>query len=114
MAMNLRNKNESGIVLVTVLMLSVVMMILAVGIIGTNVSAVTSGQRQIDRIKSEQLAKGAAWVRYSKFIANPADTSPSSLYETIDGKMFTLMDQDVGPGPGALSTCRTRTFQVSY
>ena len=110
--------SESGIVLVTVLMMSVVMMILAIGIVETSVSSVFSGQKQIDRIKSEQMSRGAAWLRYSRYIANPADVTSATVTQALDGKNYDVQDQDTGAGPvGAgydFSNLRTRTFTVTY
>ena len=109
---------ESGIVLVTVLMMSVVMMILAIGIIETNVSSVLSGQKQIDRIKSDQMTRGAAWLRYSQYIANSADLATTTVTQNLDGKNYDVQDQDTGVGPVGVgydfSNLRTRTFTVTY
>lgn len=110
---NLRKRNNSGIVLVTVLMMSVIMMILAIGIIGTNVSSVTSGQRQIDRIKSEQLAKGTFWISYSKLSATPTpDASTTSTSQTLDGKSFVATVS--GPGAGIGGSTESRSVSVNY
>ena len=111
MFINYRNRQESGIVLVTVLMMSVIMMILAIGIIGTNVSGVTSGQRQIDRIKSEQLTKGAYWIAYSQLSANPP-VAPTYTTVTLDGKTFTATVSGAGAGIGG--STQSRSVTVNY
>ena|SRR3989338_8289966 len=85
---NLKDDN-SGIVLVTVIVMVLVMMIFSIGILGLNVSQVTTGEREVERIQAQQLAMGGWWVAYSNLYAggNPDGTS---VAETLDGKTFTI------------------------
>ena len=111
-AMFTKKMNNSGIVLVTVLMMSVIMMILVIGVIGTNVSSVTSGQRQIDRIKGEQLARGYAAVRYSKFNQNPSESPVTSPPVTLDGKPYYVFETNAGQT--GIAGTQTHSFAVNY
>ncbi len=58
-------KNESGIVLFTVLMTAIIIMIFSVGILTQSMNEVNYAQQQIDQIVSDQLAKGVFWNAYS-------------------------------------------------
>ena len=117
-----RKTKESGIVMVTVLMMSAILMILTIGIVATNVSDVTVGQKEIDRIKSEQMTRGGAALRLSRYYADPTNTSNLSFSDPMDGKTYTVQDQYTGPGPvggttaGAynFSNLKTRSFTVTY
>lgn len=110
-----RMRERTGIVLITVLMMSVVMMILAIGIIGTNITAVTSGQRQIDRIKSEQLAKGTFWISYSKLSATPPDNTTTFVNPSLDGKTFTsIVSNGATTATGIGGSTKSSSVAVSY
>ena|SRR3989338_6008299 len=88
--------NESGVILIAILVLSVVIMIFAFGLVSVHSSQAISAQHQIDRIKSEQLAKGAHWYNYMSLVtAGTPDTAPN---ETLDGKQFQVQ---VNPSGGA-------------
>ena len=69
-------KNQSGLVLVSVLAISIVMIIVAVSVLNTNVNLALSGQRQINRIKAEQIAKGQFWRNYASLRETNAPTGP--------------------------------------
>ena len=94
----LANGGESGVVLITVVVLIMVMSILAIGVMGTNVSQSLSNQHQIDRIKAEQLAKGAFWDSYMKILRGIDPVANPTPSETLDNKDFTV-DVDVVAGP---------------
>ena len=51
--------NEKGIILATVIIISMVMSIVAIGLISINASQESTGQTVIDTIKAEQLSVGA-------------------------------------------------------
>ena len=59
---------KSGIVLVSVLAISITMIIIALSVLSSNVNMTLSGQRQIDRIKAEQIAKGQFWKNYASLL----------------------------------------------
>ena len=78
------SQNESGIVLVTVLAISVVLIILMVGYLGTNLNFVSVGQKQIDRVRTDQLVKQTWWRNYmSLATGNGPLTAPGTalVYE---------------------------------
>ena len=77
---------ESGLILVTVLMVTSLMMILIIGIISTNVSGVLTGQKQVDRIKAEQLALAAYLLTMDRLNQGLA---PTNISKDLDGKYFT-------------------------
>ncbi len=98
---NLKNDN-SGFVIVAVIVLSIVMMIFAIGIISLNSSSAISTQHQIDRLKLEQLGKGAHWANYMSMATsgNPI----SSLNATMDGKSYSVSVNPGGTGPNSTTT----------
>ena len=109
--------NNSGVVLLTVLAMSVALAVFAVSILSVNISQATSSQRQIDRIKAEQVAIGQFWRNYmSRGTQSGSPLSPSvtiPLSEVHHGttttpKNFTANVTDQGPsGPGG-----TRRYDV--
>ena len=83
-----RLERREGIVLVTVVIMTMVMMILAVAIMSANSNQSLSNQHQVERIKAEQLAKGAFWYNYmSLAVLNSTATPPA---ETLDLKLYTV------------------------
>ncbi len=92
--------NSKGVVLVLVIILSIAMMIVTVGVVSTNYSKAIYSQHQIDRIKAEELAKGALWYHYTyrTLQGNPGPFVPPS--ETLDGKDFSVnVANSAGAGP---------------
>ena len=73
--LNRRVNPESGMVLVTVLMIVGVMMILSIAILSQNVTQSTTSQQQIEQILGEQLARGIFWNTYSACLTNSACTA---------------------------------------
>jgi Tfp pilus assembly protein PilX len=88
-------KNESGMVLIIVLMTIVVMMVFSMGVISRGVSQTKSSQGQIDRIKAEELAVGAYAKAYSERATGAALTT--SFSEVLDNRTFTATVVDSGP-----------------
>ncbi len=93
--------NESGIILLTVIMLVMAMSTLAIGIFGVMGSQGLLGQNQVDKIKAEQLAKGATYLRYMNNVSN---AGTPALKETLDGKDFTITFSTGGVGSGPENT----------
>jgi len=104
-----KNK-ESGAILITVSVLSLVMMIIALGIISLSTSQSITNQHQIERIKADQFAEGAWWFKYSGQIVG-SGANPSS--ETIDGKTYTITINAPTVDTGPYST-ETYSVQVQY
>lgn len=84
----LRN-NESGMVLVMVLMVVVIMMVYSIGVVTRGTSQQKSVEDQIDSIKSEQLSIGA----YAKAYTDLA--SGSALPTNVDGVISMTMDNKI-------------------
>ncbi|MFA5060223.1 MAG: hypothetical protein WC676_06300 [Candidatus Omnitrophota bacterium] len=105
-----KKNNKSGIVLITVVIIIFTLMILAVGLLSTNTNQALMSQHQIDRIKAEQLAKGAFWYNYHNLTAS-AGALPPPPTETMDGKTYSITQTNsVGTGPNGTDTF---SFQVS-
>lgn len=79
-------KNDNGVVFVTVIVIIITMMVLVITIIGLNVSQTSLTEREVRRIKSEQLALGALAYVY----ANQMSPSPGNDIDLS----FTLDDVD--------------------
>ena len=75
---------ESGMVLVTVLMIVAVMMILSISILSQNVTQNTSSQSQVEQIRADQFAKGVFWNSYSAGAFN----SSNGTLGTYNGKTY--------------------------
>lgn len=108
MRFNLR-KNESGMILVTVVMVVFVMSLLLTAILSQNLSQASVMQGQIDDIKAKELALGAFWRAQAEF-TNNIDPTTVNFTETIDGKVFTVT---IDPTP-ATSASTQYDVQVAY
>ena len=105
--------NQLGVVLISVLAISIAMIIVALSVLNTNVNLTLSGQRQIDRIKAEQIAKGQFWRNHSSLLttgvaAAPWNVTLSESHRDQHGVMHTysknfsasVTDQGISSAPG--------------
>ena len=70
---NSRN-HESGMVLLTVLMIVAVLMILSIAILSHSVTKNASSQGQVDQIRADEFAKGVFWNAHSSGSFTPGTT----------------------------------------
>ncbi len=101
--------NDAGFVIVAVIIITLVMLVIAVGIVSLNSSSAISTQHQIDRIKMEQLGKGAHWVNYMTLLQN--GTPINGLTTQMDGKTYQVTVTDAGTG--LYNTTTTYQYSVS-
>lgn len=100
--MSLRN-NESGMVMVVVLMVTIIIMVYSIGILSRGASQVISAEDQVDRIKAEQLAVGAYAKTYSDLASGSA--MPGSFNATLDNKTYSVtVTSTNGTGPNNTNT----------
>ena len=92
-------KNETGIVMVTVLALSIMMAVMALGVLSLNVSQVKMDEQQVDRIKAQQLALGAWAVAYSN-MTQGGSTNNMILSEVLDGQTYNVSVNPSTPNSG--------------
>ena len=90
------HSNDSGFVIVAVIIITLVMLVIAVGIVSLNSSSAISTQHQIDRIKMEQLGKGALWVNYMSLLQS--GTPITGINAEMDGKTYTVTVSNAGVG----------------
>ena len=105
-----RLQNDSGVVLVAIIVLTIVMSILAVGIMTTNVNQALSNQYQVERIRAEELAKGAFWYNFVNLRTSGTSALPTSSI-TIDGKEYQITHQE---SPGGPNGTRQHDIQVQW
>ena len=100
--------NNAGIVLITVLMVIMVMIVYVIGILSVSTSEVSTGKGLVERIKAEQLAKGAFWFNYTSMVAtNSVAIIPD---ETLDDKTYsTTAIYSAGGGPNDTSSLNVIT-----
>ena len=90
MLKSLKNENNKGVVLVTVLMIIIVVTIITVSVISMNVTQVTSTEKVIKQLQAETLAQGA-WAytyAYKTTVNQNATTIPLPEAPTFDGVPF--------------------------
>ncbi len=104
-------RNEQGVILVTVLMVTTLMMIFVIGIISINVGQVLTGQKQIDRIKSEAIAMAAQLRMLDKL--NNADETPTTVTQSLDGKNFSATSTPAALNSG-LDDTRSLSTVITY
>ena len=91
-----RIQAEKGVDLITVVIFTFVMAILAIAIMSMNVNQALSNQHQVERIKASELAKGAFWYNYMNLADSGSMATPPPI--TLDGKQYTVTVTDNGPG----------------
>ena len=120
-----RIKDESGIILLTVLAICLIMITLVIGLLSTNANFVNIGQGQMDRIRADQLAKSNFWRNYmSLTTTNSVYTPPAttSISENIDdgngGHTATkAFSQNISSGPTTdpgLNQTQQYNINISY
>lgn len=94
--------HERGIILVTVLIITMVLSIVAIGVMSLNVSQVKTGSSVIDAIKAEQLAAGIFYQQYQQRV-DQAGTLPTNI---ILGDTTYLINrvETSGTGPNATNS----------
>lgn len=92
-------KNDAGMVMVTALALSIIMAVLAMGVLSMNVSQVNMGENQVKRIKAQQLALGAWAVAYSN-VTQGGSVTDLVLSESLDGKTYSASVSPSTPNSG--------------
>ena len=97
--------NRSGIVFMTVLMVTIIMIIFAVGMTSASVSQSTLVQNEVQRIQVEQLVKGTYWSIY-----NQGGSCPPSTTTPVGGRNFTV---DVTCGALGSGVNSTQPFQIA-
>ena len=106
-------KSRQGIILLTVLSVTAIMMIFVIGIMSVNVSQVTSGQRQIDRIKNEQLE-----IAYNLYYFDAAYRGAlfggGSYPQNLDGKVYTITAGYGTAGTGLGGTLPINSSSSNY
>ena len=91
--------NESGMVLITVLMVVLCMMILSLGIFSQGITQTAMVQDQADNIKTYELAQGRSARIYTD-LSYAGITQTGDFTETLDGKayMINIASQSFGGG----------------
>lgn len=100
--LNNRRQHESGMVLLTVMMVVAVIMVLSITLLSQTITKNTSVQAQVDQIRAEQFAKGVFWDAYSAGNFTPGATALGNY----NGKAYTATISN--PGNNSYSV------QVSY
>lgn len=102
-------KNQKGSVLIAVALLSLVMTVIAMGIIALSSSQSLSNRHQIERMKAEQIARGAFWYNYMSRINSNTSGTPDP--EILDNKKFV---PSISSAPGGPSGTEVYTVVVDY
>ena len=102
--------NESGMILMIVLLIVAVMMIFTITILTQSISQTTASQKEIERIKAEQLAKGIFWNAYAGGSGQQLTTGPVTI-GAIDGKTYQATITSLGAGP---ANTTAYSINVSY
>ena len=101
----------------TVIIIIIVLMVLLASIMSSTVTQANISQKQIDRIKAEEVAKGAYWIVYdnrrNNRVFSTSIPTASSNPITLDGKSYNPTANDLGAGGGPLLTQGYR-IDVTY
>lgn len=91
-------KNRTGIILVSVLVISLVMAIIAVGILSLNVSQVMTGEEVTRSIVAEYFGRMLLWMIYYNNLSGRSISG--SATQTIDGTVYTATITESPPATG--------------
>jgi len=87
-------KNRKGFVLVLVLGIIAIMIIMAVSIVGINVTEVMQLEDVADNLVAEELAKKYYWRKYYNILV------PNSYTEVVGGRQYVIeIEIPAGPEP---------------
>jgi hypothetical protein len=112
MALKKISGDESGIIMITVLVLILVMTVVAIGVLGVNISQVSTSESVVDNIKAEQLAIGAFYQYHQQQVEGQSGLSPTT--ETLDGKTFTIGVTNQGHTVGAPNNTNQIDINVDF
>ena len=104
----LRNDN-SGVIMVTVLVMVLIMTVVAIGILGVNISQVSTSESVVDSIRAEQLAIGAFYQYHQRQIEGVGNALNP---EIIDNKTYTI-SMNITAGAGLNGTDKVEV-KVDY
>ena len=107
------HSNNHGVILLTIILLTIIFSLIVIGIMSINVSHVKTGEKVIDNIRTEELAKGIFYQKQQALISGSGSTPTQ---EVIDGKTYTVqVDCQPSSGPnetGKLTVCIGDNCQV--
>ncbi len=104
-------KNESGVILVTVIVLVIVLSIVAIGIMSLNVSQIKTASRVVDTIRAEELATGLFYQDYQRRV-DGVGTSPG--YVDIGSKRYTVTRASDTIAGNAQNFTNQVQFNITY
>ena len=84
--MNISRNNKIGSTLIIAISTIMALSILAMSVLSLSGSQLYLGQAQINKIKAEQLAKGAFWVNYISLLTTGAGSQIPDTF--LNGKKF--------------------------
>ena len=103
-------KNESGVILITVIVLIMILSIVAIGVMSLNVSQIKTASSVVDTIKAEVLATGLFYQDYQRRI-DGSGSSPTSI--AIGGKTYNITRSTDTNGTGPNNTNQLQ-INISY
>lgn len=106
-------KNNQGFTLILSTVLVFTLTILALSVLSLTQSEHNLGQAQIDRIKADQLAKGALFKQFATAISNGQPFQNESGTENLNGKNFNYNVSINNDGSGPLGSDPV-TIVISY
>lgn len=104
-------KNDSGIILITVVILVLVLSIVAIGVMGLNVSQIKTSSSVVDTIKAEQLATGLLFQDHQRKI-DGTGTTPTSV--TIGSTPYTITRTETAGSVATPNNANQVQFNISY
>lgn len=95
-------------VLIMVLMVTIIIMVYAIGILTRGSSQVLSAEDQVDHIKAEQLAIGVYAKTYSDLASG--GSLPGAVNSLMDNKIFSVSVSSAATGPNNTNTLTITTI----
>ncbi len=109
-------KNESGMILVTVILLVITLSVVAIGIMSLNISQASSSKSVVDSVIAEQLATGLFYQQYQqKFDGGTATLSNTVVITTPDGdRTYTITRGETQGSASTPNSTNQLQINVTY
>lgn len=99
-----KKTNQNGVVLITVLMISIVLMTLTVSVLSMNVNHALISEQEIRRTQAEILARGALGLTIAEQMTAAAPSDTIQYTKDINNITFNIVSNLIPTGTGYWGT----------
>lgn len=112
MSTSAKLKNESGVILVTVIIVTMILSVVTIGLMSLSRSQVTTASSVVSTIQAEMLATGLFYQDYQNRIDGNTATLPTSI--TVGTKNYTVTRTTDTAGSSSQNFANQVQFNITY